>query len=203
MCFMEIILFFVAVLIIWIFFSKDKTSSSDKLQKNKTNQSYQNDSPEKRHLNDALAFAKQQHAIKKHHKIQQENWNNSYAHAKAADLDKLSGVEFEHFLAGLFKENGYYVELTSSTGDYGADLILSKEGIRIAVQAKRYVGSVGVQAVQEALSGMTYYKCNSAWVITTGKYTQNAIQLAKQSDVKLLKRVDIGNLMKSNKSHND
>jgi RNA polymerase-binding transcription factor DksA len=27
---------------------------------------------------------------------------------------------------------------------------------------------------------MAYYKCNSAWVITTGTYTQNAIELAQK-----------------------
>jgi len=50
-------------------------------------------------------------------------------------------------------------------------LILHKDHQRIAVQAKCYTGSVGVAAVQEALSGMAYYQCQTAWVITTGNYT--------------------------------
>ena len=197
---MEFILLIIAVFVIWKILSKDRTSSFSNAQQNNSKQSYQEDDPEKRHLQNALSFAKQQHATQKRNKAQQDKWNNSYAHAKTADLDKLSGVEFEHFLAGLFRENGYEVQLTSTSGDYGADLILSKENTRIAVQAKRYIGSVGVQAVQEALSGMAYYKCNSAWVITTGTYTQNAIQLAQKSDVKLFRRIDIGNLMKSVKN---
>jgi restriction system protein len=197
---MEFILLTLVVFFIWIFLFKDKASSLNNAQNNSNTQNHQNEDTEKRHLRNALSFAKQQHAIQKHHKVQQDKWNNSYAHAKTADLDKLSGVEFEHFLAGLFREHGYEVQLTSTSGDYGADLILSREKARIAVQAKRYVGSVGVQAVQEALSGMAYYKCNSAWVITTGTYTQNAIQLAQKSDVKLLRRIDIGKLMKSGKN---
>ena len=197
---MELILLIIAAFFIWIYLSKDRTSSLNNIQKNTSNKPLQKDDPEKRHLQNALSFAKQQHTIHKRNKAQQDKWNNSYAHAKTADLDKLSGVEFEHFLAGLFRENGYEVQLTSTSGDYGADLILSKENIRIAVQAKRYIGSVGIQAVQEALSGMAYYKCNSAWVITTGTYTQNAIQLAQKSDVKLLRRVDIGKLMKTVKN---
>ena len=197
---MELILLIIAAFFIWIYLSKDRTSSLNNIQKNTSNKPLQKDDPEKRHLQNALSFAKQQHAIQKRNKAQKDKWNNSYAHAKTADLDKLSGVEFEHFLAGLFRENGYEVQLTSTSGDYGADLILTKETIRIAVQAKRYIGSVGIQAVQEALSGMAYYKCNSAWVITTGTYTQNAIQLAQKSDVKLLRRIDIGKLMKSVKN---
>jgi len=197
---MEFILLFGAGFVIWIFLSKDRTSGLNDKQKNSSNNHLQKDDHEIRHLQNALSFAKQQHSIQKRNKAQQDKWNNSYAHAKTADLDKLSGVEFEHFLAGLFRENGYEVQLTLASGDYGADLILSKENTRIAVQAKRYIGSVGIQAVQEALSGMAYYKCNSAWVITTGTYTQNAIQLAQKSDVKLLRRVDIGKLMKTVKN---
>ncbi len=197
---MEFILLSIAGIVIWIFLSKDKTTSLNDKPKNSSNNPPQKDDPEKRHLQNALSFVKQQHAIQKRNKAQQDKWNNSYANARTADLDKLSGVEFEHFLAGLFRENGYEVQLTSTSGDYGADLILSKENIRIAVQAKRYLGSVGVQAVQEALSGKAFYKCKSAWVITTGTYTQNAIQLAQKSDVKLLRRIDIGNLMKSIKN---
>jgi HJR/Mrr/RecB family endonuclease len=94
-------------------------------------------------------------------------------------LNQLSGAEFENYLAGLFRQLGYQVELTPTTGDYGADLLLSKQDERVAVQAKCYSGSVGVSAVQEALSGMAYYQCQSAWVVTTGNYTNNAIELAK------------------------
>ena len=87
------------------------------------------------------------------------------------------------------------MELTPSTGDYGADLILIQDERRTAVQAKRYVGSVGVSAVQEALSGQAYYQCDTAWVVTTGTFTTNALELAKKSGVKLIGRSDIGILM--------
>lgn len=195
---MEVLLIIIAVFLIWQFLAKIRLSSPDRKTAHTSDLNLDNVDAKKRHLKNALFFAKQQHAIQKNKKNQQEKWLNSYAHAKAADLAKLTGIQFENFLESLFREHGYDVQITSTTGDYGADLLLSKNGIRIAVQAKRYVGSVGVQAVQEALSGMAYYKCNAAWVITTGTYTKNAILLAKQSDVKLLKSIDIGKLMKSN-----
>lgn len=72
---------------------------------------------------------------------------------------------------------------------------MQKDQQRIAVQAKCYSGSVGVSAVQEALSGMAYYGCQSAWVVTTGKYTTNAKELAKQSKVRLLGRNELGLLI--------
>ncbi|ASS92826.1 hypothetical protein BS1321_01835 [Peribacillus simplex NBRC 15720 = DSM 1321] len=43
------------------------------------------------------------------------------------DVDKMSGLEFEHFLTPLFRSQGYYVEVTSPSGDFGGDLILKKE----------------------------------------------------------------------------
>ncbi|MFI3220530.1 MAG: restriction endonuclease [Methylococcales bacterium] len=124
--------------------------------------------PHARYLRDTLHFAKQQHKQlqDKHH--ERERWQQHYGSLHIDELKKLSGVEFENYLAELFTHHGYTVETTPVTGDYGADLILYKDQQRIAIQAKYYTGSVGVSAVQEALSGMAYYRCHSAWVVTTG-----------------------------------
>jgi restriction system protein len=150
---------------------------------------------EAHHLRNTLQFAKDQHRVLSKKQREQNAWKQQFGTAKAAELDQLSGVEFERFLAGLFRAQGYSAEHTPTTGDYGADLILSKDGQRIAVQAKRYVGSVGVAAVQEVLSGQAYYQCHAAWVITTGTFTINALELAGKSGVKMIGRSDIGNLL--------
>lgn len=158
-----------------------------------------------RHLRNTLEFAKDQHRVLSRKQREQDVWQQRFGSAKAAELDQLDGVEFEEFLAGLFRAQGYAAELTPTSGDYGADLILSKDGQRIAVQAKRYTGSVGVGAVQEALSGMAYYNCQAAWVITTGAFTANALELAEKSGVKMIGRSEIGNLMAQHgtKANND
>jgi restriction system protein len=36
----------------------------------------------------------------------------------------------------LFTAHGYKIEVTQAAGDYGADLVFSKEGKKIVVQAK-------------------------------------------------------------------
>jgi HJR/Mrr/RecB family endonuclease len=149
-----------------------------------------------RHRQDALLFVKQNHQEIKRQKHKEDAWYRSFAKKKGQELSQLTGIEFEQFLAGLFRQLGYGVEMTASTGDYGADLILSKAGEKIAVQAKCYSGSVGVSAVQEVLAGMVYYNCQSAWVITTGNLTANAIELASKSNVKLLDSIEIGKLIK-------
>ncbi|MDP2834788.1 MAG: restriction endonuclease [Pseudomonadota bacterium] len=148
--------------------------------------------PQTRHLRNALTFAKTQHRELEKKQREHAAWERNYGLAQIHELDKLGGVEFEEYLAGLFRKRGFKVELTPCTGDYGADLLLIKNGTRIAVQAKRYAGSVGIAGVQEALSGMAYYKCNTAWVVTTGTFTPNAVELAKKSSVRLIGRADLG-----------
>jgi restriction system protein len=148
-----------------------------------------------RHLRHTLEFAKAQHKVLTKKQHEQDAWQLAHGNSKVAELDRLGGAEFETFLAGLFRAQGYAAEHTPTTGDYGADLILSKDGQRIAVQAKRYVGSVGVAAVQEALSGQAYYQCDTAWLVTTGTFTANALELARKCGVEMIDRSDIGKLM--------
>ncbi len=114
--------------------------------------------PQARYLRDTLAFAQQQHKGLRHKQNEHERWQQHYGSLHVKEITQLTGTDFEDYLSRLFKSHGYHVETTPKTGDYGADLILLKDKQRIAVQAKRWVGSVGVGAVQEALAG--------AWRIT-------------------------------------
>src|SRR5438105_4158735 len=69
-----------------------------------------------------------------------------------AEIDRMDGRTFEQFLGTLFQGLGYRVEVTQYRGDYGADLVVSRAGVRTAVQAKRWSKSVGLKAVQEAVA---------------------------------------------------
>lgn len=66
-----------------------------------------------------------------------------------AEIDQMDGVQFEHYLGHLFRSQGYKAEVTKAAGDFGADLVIFKDGRRIVVQAKRYKKNVGLEAVQE------------------------------------------------------
>ena len=189
-------LFFTGIVwLVWRAFTGKPTSSAPASESSPKTEPASKEDMESRHLRNTLQFAKDQHRVLSENQREQDAWKRRFGEAKMAELAKLSGLEFEEFLAGLFRTHGYVAELTPTSGDYGADLILSKDGLRIAVQAKRYVGSVGVQAVQEALSGQAYYQCHAAWVVTTGTFTANANELAKKSGVKMIGRGDIGKLL--------
>ncbi|WEK56243.1 MAG: restriction endonuclease [Candidatus Cohnella colombiensis] len=64
-----------------------------------------------------------------------------------ADIDKMSGRQFEHYLNHLFKAHGFSVTVTQAAGDFGADLVISKDGRKLVVQTKRYSKNVGIKAV--------------------------------------------------------
>lgn len=83
---------------------------------------------------------------------------------------------------------GYTVKFTPASGDYGADLLLTKGNKTIAVQAKRYSNTVGVKAVQEASGAKGFYKTNEAWVVTNNIFTKNACNFAEKLQVRLIDR---------------
>lgn len=95
--------------------------------------------------------------------------------------------DFEDFICQLFKETGYDVKTTSYSGDYGADLILTKGEENIAVQVKRYSkgNNVGVKDINQVLGAKSYYNCKSARVITTSSFTKAGKDLASQTQTEL------------------
>jgi len=103
-----------------------------------------------------------------------------HAARETAQLDDLSGRQFEDFLALMFAKKGYQVEKTAVTGDKGADLVLvSGQGTRTAVQAKRYCATVGISAVQEVLGSMAFYRCQRGIVVSTSRFSRDAEELAR------------------------
>jgi HJR/Mrr/RecB family endonuclease/uncharacterized protein (DUF697 family) len=110
-------------------------------------------------------------------------------------VDRMTGEEFEEFLACCFRNLGYAVEMTPKTGDFGADLILYKAGKKTVIQAKRYQGKVGNSAVQEVVSAVKYYGAQDAIAITNSKFTSNAHKLAQANGVQLWGREQLIDLV--------
>ncbi|WP_218916058.1 restriction endonuclease [Kosmotoga pacifica] len=113
---------------------------------------------------------------------------NKLKKAGLPEIDKMSGEEFEIYLEQHFRKLGYHVHRTKYIGDYGADLIIEKDDIRTAVQAKRYNRSVGIKAVQEVVASMKFYECSRAIVVTNSRFTEAAQTLARKNNVELWDR---------------
>lgn len=104
------------------------------------------------------------------------------------EVDAMTGKEFEQFLRIHFINCGYSVTLTQDSQDYGADLILYKDGYKTVVQAKRSKKPVGIKAVQEVAGAVRHYKGNKGRAITNNRFTENAYKLAKSNEVELWER---------------
>lgn len=111
-----------------------------------------------------------------------------YLNSKIRDIDAMNGIEFERFLAEHFRKQGYKVTDTPTSNDYGADLVIAKNGVKTVVQAKRYKGKVSNSAVQEIVGAIAYYKADKAMVVTNAYFTANAKALAEANSVELWDR---------------
>lgn len=102
-----------------------------------------------------------------------------------------NGQDFEHWVAAQLNNAGWTATVTQASGDDGVDVIAERDGVSVAVQCKRYAGSVGNKAVQEVYSGMKHLQLDRAVVISTGQYTKAAQNLASTTGVLLLSEHDI------------
>lgn len=113
------------------------------------------------------------------------------ARSGISEIDRMDGITFERHLSHLFSSRGYRVQQTRARGDYGADLVLEKDGVRTVVQAKRWTKNVGVKAIQEAVAAKPMYGCDCAIVVTNRYFTEQAQFLARANGVRLWNRDEL------------
>lgn len=119
-----------------------------------------------------------------------------YLNSSLSVLDHLEGEKFEKYAKVVFESKGYKVTLTPKSHDYGADLIMMKDGEKTIVQAKRYKSKVGIAAIQQIIGAKAYYKADKCIVFTNNYYTSSAKKLANANDVELYDRNDLKTIKK-------
>ncbi len=102
----------------------------------------------------------------------------------------MTGLQYEIFVAKYLESCNYTsVEVTKGSGDYGVDVIAYKSGYKYAIQCKYYTNAVGIDAIQQVVAGMAFYKCNKAIVITNSTFTNAAQNLAQKNNVILMQGI--------------
>lgn len=89
----------------------------------------------------------------------------------------LSNVHYdrlEKVVADVYKDLGYHAIATASSGDDGIDVILTKEGIRIGVQVKRYKDKVQVKELRELAGALVLDGITKGIFVTTSDFTTGA-----------------------------
>lgn len=97
------------------------------------------------------------------------------------EAGRLYPDEFARYVADIFRHLGFTVEAIGKSGDQGVDVLACRGSTRIAIQAKRYVDSVGNSAIQQVYAGMAHHRCQRCVVVTTSNFTPSAIVLAQST----------------------
>ena len=109
----------------------------------------------------------------------------------------MSGVEFEHYVAAVLRGRGYDIEFTRATGDFGVDLIATRDGVRTAVQCKRQARVVNGAAIQQVVAGAAVHDCTATMVVSNHRYTRAAEQLAEVHQCALVDRTRLARLARN------
>jgi restriction system protein len=115
------------------------------------------------------------------------------AQSQASDvLDGMSWREFEMLVGEGFRLQGYQVAETGGGGaDGGVDLVLTRPGKgggeKFLVQCKQWRAlKVGVDVVRELYGVMAARGATGGFVVTSGRFTDDAISFANGRNVKLV-----------------
>jgi restriction system protein len=107
----------------------------------------------------------------------------------------MEGFEYEAYVSRVLTEHGWKVWNKGDSGDQGVDVVAEGYGVILAIQCKRYQGSVGNSAVQEIYAGRLIIDPRArAAVCTNAEYTRSAKQLAAATGVLLLHHDDLPKL---------
>lgn len=111
------------------------------------------------------------------------------AQAQSANaLDGMSWREFEMLVGEAYRLQGYRVTETGGGGaDGGIDLVLTKGGESFLVQCKQWKAlKVGVDVVRELYGVMAAKGATGGFVVTSGRFTEDAKTFAEGRNIQLL-----------------
>lgn len=106
----------------------------------------------------------------------------------AETLRALSWKEFEWLVGEAYRRQGYAVEESLGGGaDGGIDLIIRRGGGTWLVQCKHWkVQAVGAPVIREIFGLVTHHQANGAFVITSGRFTREAVAFAEGKTLDLV-----------------
>jgi restriction system protein len=118
------------------------------------------------------------------------------ARRKAKQLDTQRNIQtvrelhwrnFEELVAEAYRRQGYRVTEGGYGADGGIDLELRKDGLLTLVQCKQWkTQKVSVNVVREMFGVLTAHKANHCIIISSGTFTQQAIDFAAGKPIELI-----------------
>ena len=133
----------------------------------------------------------------------EENWRRECLSLSPVEyeLQKIDGMEghaFEEWCADLLRRKGFRsVKVTPGSGDQGVDVTAEKDGLKYAIQCKRYSSDLGNTPIQEVVAGKVFYGCQVGAVMTNRYFTSGAKELAHVNGILLWDRDVIASMLKA------
>ncbi|HTJ79718.1 MAG TPA: restriction endonuclease [Rariglobus sp.] len=123
----------------------------------------------------------------------------------ADSLRALSWKEFEWLVGEAYRRQGYAVEESLGGGaDGGIDLMIRRDGGTWLVQCKQWkVQAVGAPIIREIFGLVTHHRANGAIIITSGRFTREAMTFAKGKTLELIDGPALFQLVKSVKANRE
>lgn len=116
------------------------------------------------------------------------------------DINTLSGIEFEDLTHQLLLKVGFSVEQTKASRDGGIDLIAYSDKSffkgKYIIQCKRYTGTVGEPIIRDLYGVVTNERANKGILITTGNFSNSALEFAKDKNLELIDGINLESLLK-------
>ncbi len=112
-------------------------------------------------------------------------WAGVSCNKALRELRVMDPVAFENWVAQRFRELGYSVKTTKTTGDHGIDLVVHKGPVFGVVQCKRWGGVVGEPILRDLYGAMHDRRAGRAFLVTTGDFTAAARHWAEGKPIEL------------------
>ncbi len=108
-------------------------------------------------------------------------------------------LEFEQFIADIYKDRGFDTEVTGGSGDGGKDIIMYKGRHKYAVEVKLYKQShkVDRERIQKLHSAMIDSDADRGIFVTTSDFTDPAYDYADKFNIETVNGKDLSKLIRN------
>lgn len=115
---------------------------------------------------------------------------------RARNLDKINPSRFETLIIDLYNNMGFRVHKVGGSGDEGIDAVgTNSEGKKVIIQCKRYSEKVGAHFIREFYGSLIHEGAHKGYIVTTGKFTQPAIEWGYGKNIELVDREKLALLL--------
>ena len=118
-------------------------------------------------------------------------------------IRELPWQDFERLVGEAYRRQGYRVTERGGAGpDGGIDLELRAKDKTLVVQCKRWKArTVGVELVRELYGAMTGEEAHGAIFVSSGSYTPDAIDFAREKPIKLVDGPELVEMLQAVQGH--